>query len=173
MKVLVLAEKPSVAKEIARVMGSREKQKNYFEGPKYIVTWALGHLVGLAEPEDYDKKYQTWVLEDLPILPDNTRLKVLKETSHQFKTVQHLMKRQDVGEMIIATDAAREGELLARWILKMAKWNKPFKRLWISSQTDKAIKEGFASLKPGQQFDRLYESARCRAEADWMVGLNV
>lgn len=173
MKVLVLAEKPSVAKEIARVMGSREKQKNYFEGPKYIVTWALGHLVGLAEPEDYDKKYQTWALEDLPILPDNTRLKVLKETSHQFKTVQHLMKRSDVGEMIIATDAAREGELLARWILKMAKWNKPFRRLWISSQTDKAIKEGFASLKPGQQFDRLYESARCRAEADWMVGLNV
>lgn len=173
MKVLVLAEKPSVAKEIARVMGSREKHKSYFEGPKYVVTWALGHLIGLAEPEDYDKKYQTWALEDLPILPDSMRLKVLRETSHQYKNVQHLMKRQDIGELIIATDAAREGELLARWILKMAKWNKPFKRLWISSQTDKAIKEGFASLKPGQQFDRLYESARCRAEADWMVGLNV
>lgn len=173
MKVLVLAEKPSVAKEIARVMGSRDKHKSHYEGPKYVVTWALGHLVGLAEPEDYDKKYQTWALEDLPILPDNTRLKVLRETSHQFKAVQHLMKRQDIGEMIIATDAAREGELLARWILKMVKWNKPFKRLWISSQTDRAIKEGFASLKPGNQFDRLYESARCRAEADWMVGLNV
>lgn len=173
MKALVLAEKPSVAREIARVMGSREKHKNYFEGPKYVVTWALGHLVGLAEPEDYDHKYQTWALEDLPILPDKMKLKVLRETSHQFKTVQALLKRKDIGEMIVATDAAREGELLARWILNMAKWNKPFKRLWISSQTDKAIKEGFASLKPGSQFDRLYESARCRAEADWMVGLNV
>ncbi|QCT01418.1 DNA topoisomerase III [Paenibacillus algicola] len=173
MKILVLAEKPSVAREIARVMGSREKHKNYFEGPKYVVTWALGHLVGLAEPEDYDPKYQTWALEDLPILPERMNLKVLRETSHQFKTVQHLLKRQDIGEMIVATDAAREGELLARWILSMAKWNKPFKRLWISSQTDKAIREGFASLKPGSQFDRLYESARCRAEADWMVGLNV
>ncbi|WP_054955691.1 DNA topoisomerase III [Paenibacillus dakarensis] len=173
MKALVLAEKPSVAREIARVMGSREKHKSYFEGPKYVVTWALGHLVGLAEPEDYDHKYQTWALEDLPILPDKMKHKVLRETSHQYKAVQALLKRKDISEVIVATDAAREGELLARWILNMAKWNKPFKRLWISSQTDKAIKEGFAGLKPGSQFDRLYESARCRAEADWMVGLNV
>ncbi|WP_339181848.1 DNA topoisomerase III [Paenibacillus sp. FSL R5-0701] len=173
MKTLVLAEKPSVAREIARVMGARDKHKSYMEGPKYIVTWALGHLVGLAEPEDYDKKYATWNLEDLPILPDRTKLKVLKETNHQYKAVQQLMKRQDVGELVIATDAAREGELLARWIMQMAGWKKPFKRLWISSQTDKAIKDGFASLKPGSQFDRLYESARCRAEADWMIGLNV
>ncbi|WP_106768909.1 DNA topoisomerase III [Paenibacillus faecalis] len=173
MKALVLAEKPSVAREIARVMGSREKHKSYFEGPKYVVTWALGHLVGLAEPEDYDHKYQTWALEDLPILPDKMKLKVLRETNHQYRAVQSLLKRKDIGEVIVATDAAREGELLARWILNMAKWNKPFKRLWISSQTDKAIKEGFAALKPGSQFDRLYESARCRAEADWMVGLNV
>lgn len=173
MKDLVLAEKPSVAREIARVLGCREKQKSYMEGPKYIVTWALGHLVGLAEPEDYDHKYATWALEDLPILPDRMKLKVLRETGGQFKAVQHLMKRQDVGELIIATDAAREGELLARWIIQMAQWKKPFRRLWISSQTDKAIKEGFASLKPGREFDRLYESARCRAEADWMVGLNV
>ncbi|MFX3650562.1 MAG: DNA topoisomerase III [Paenibacillus sp.] len=173
MKTLVLAEKPSVAREIARVMGAREKHKSYLEGPKYIVTWALGHLVGLAEPEDYDKKYATWNLEDLPILPERTKLKVLKETNHQYKAVQQLMKRQDVGELVIATDAAREGELLARWIMQMAGWKKPFKRLWISSQTDKAIKDGFASLKPGSQFDRLYESARCRAEADWMIGLNV
>nr|WP_283945877.1 DNA topoisomerase III [Paenibacillus amylolyticus] len=170
---MVLAEKPSVAREIARVMGARDKHKSYMEGPKYIVTWALGHLVGLAEPEDYDKKYATWNLEDLPILPERTKLKVLKETNHQYKAVQQLMKRQDVGELVIATDAAREGELLARWILQMAGWKKPFKRLWISSQTDKAIKDGFASLKPGSQFDRLYESARCRAEADWMIGLNV
>ncbi|MDR9857760.1 DNA topoisomerase III [Paenibacillus sp. VCA1] len=173
MKSLVLAEKPSVAREIARVMGSREKHKGYFEGPQYIVTWALGHLVGLAEPEDYDHKYATWNLEDLPILPKTMKLKVLRETSHQFKIVQSLTKRQDVNKLIIATDAAREGELLARWIMKMSHWNKPFQRLWISSQTDKAIKEGFASLRPGNQFDRLYESARCRAEADWMIGLNV
>ncbi|RUT30449.1 DNA topoisomerase III [Paenibacillus zeisoli] len=173
MKILVLAEKPSVAREIARVMGSREKHKSHFEGPKYVVTWALGHLVGLAEPEDYDHKFQTWNLEDLPILPQPMKLKVLRETNHQFKAVQHLMKRSDIGELIVATDAAREGELLARWIMDMVKWNKPFKRLWISSQTDKAIKEGFASLRPGSQFDRLYQSARCRAEADWMVGLNV
>ncbi|WP_445670632.1 DNA topoisomerase III [Paenibacillus sp. FSL R7-0026] len=162
-----------MAREIARVMGARDKHKSYMEGPKYIVTWALGHLVGLAEPEDYDKKYATWNLEDLPILPERTKLKVLKETNHQYKAVQQLMKRQDVGELVIATDAAREGELLARWIMQMAGWKKPFKRLWISSQTDKAIKDGFASLKPGSQFDRLYESARCRAEADWMIGLNV
>ncbi|CAI6085342.1 DNA topoisomerase 3 [Paenibacillus sp. JJ-100] len=173
MKTLVLAEKPSVAREIARVMGARDKHKSYMEGPKYIVTWALGHLVGLAEPEDYDKKYATWNLEDLPILPERTKLKVLRETNHQYKAVQQLMKRQDVGELVIATDAAREGELLARWIMQMAQWKKTFKRLWISSQTDKAIKDGFASLKPGSQFDRLYESARCRAEADWMIGLNV
>ncbi|MGG1615683.1 DNA topoisomerase III [Paenibacillus sp. NRS-1782] len=173
MKVLVLAEKPSVAREIARVMGSREKHKSYIEGPKYVVTWALGHLVGLAEPEDYDSKYATWNLEDLPILPKSTKLKVLRESNHQFKAVQQLLKRQDIGELIVATDAAREGELLARWIIQMANWKKPFRRLWISSQTDKAIKEGFAKLLPGQQFDRLYESARCRAEADWMIGLNV
>lgn len=173
MKTLVLAEKPSVAREIARVMGARDKHKSYMEGPKYIVTWALGHLVGLAEPEDYDKKYATWNLEDLPILPERTKLKVLKETNHQYKAVAQLMKRQDVGELVIATDAAREGELLARWIMQMAQWKKPFKRLWISSQTDKAIRDGFAALKPGSQFDRLYESARCRAEADWMIGLNV
>ncbi|MNW33659.1 DNA topoisomerase 3 [compost metagenome] len=173
MKTLVLAEKPSVAREIARVMGARDKHKSHLEGPKYVVTWALGHLVGLAEPEDYDHKYATWNLEDLPILPQRTKLKVLRETNHQYKAVQQLMKRQDIGELVIATDAAREGELLARWIMQMAQWKKPFKRLWISSQTDKAIKEGFASLKPGSQFDRLYESARCRAEADWMIGLNV
>ncbi|WP_339317663.1 DNA topoisomerase 3 [Paenibacillus sp. FSL R10-2734] len=173
MKTLVLAEKPSVAREIARVMGCNNKQKSYIEGPKYVVTWALGHLVGLAEPEDYNKKFATWALEDLPILPEKSKLKVLRETSQQYKAVQHLMKRQDIEELIVATDAAREGELLARWIMNMAGWKKPFRRLWISSQTDKAIKEGFAKLRPGREFDRLYESARCRAEADWMIGLNV
>ncbi|WP_374020152.1 DNA topoisomerase III [Paenibacillus thiaminolyticus] len=173
MKSLVLAEKPSVARELARVLGCRNSHKTYFEGPDYVVTWALGHLVGLAEPEDYDKKYQTWRLEDLPIIPDQMRLKVLRESSHQFKAVQQLCKRQDLKDLIVATDAAREGELLARWIMQMVKWNKPFHRLWISSQTDKAIREGFRQLKPGKAFDRLYESARCRAEADWLIGLNV
>ncbi|RJG24254.1 DNA topoisomerase III [Paenibacillus thiaminolyticus] len=173
MKSLVLAEKPSVARELARVLGCRNSHKTYFEGPDYVVTWALGHLVGLAEPEDYDKKYQTWRLEDLPIIPDRMRLKVLRESSHQFKAVQQLCKRQDLKDLIVATDAAREGELLARWIMQMVKWNKPFHRLWISSQTDKAIREGFRQLKPGKAFDRLYESARCRAEADWLIGLNV
>ncbi|WCF07605.1 DNA topoisomerase III [Paenibacillus thiaminolyticus] len=173
MKSLVLAEKPSVARELARVLGCRNSHKTYFEGPDYVVTWALGHLVGLAEPEDYDKNYQTWRLEDLPIIPDRMRLKVLRESSHQFKAVQQLCKRQDLKDLIVATDAAREGELLARWIMQMVKWNKPFHRLWISSQTDKAIREGFRQLKPGKAFDRLYESARCRAEADWLIGLNV
>lgn len=173
MKSLVLAEKPSVAREIARVLGCTEKHKQYMEGPHYIVTWALGHLVGLAEPEDYDKKYQQWKLEDLPMLPDKMKLTVLRESAHQFRAVQALAKRGDLKELIIATDAAREGELLARWIMQMVKWNKPFKRLWISSQTDKAIREGFRALKPGTEFDRLYESARCRAESDWLIGLNV
>ncbi|KWX87223.1 DNA topoisomerase III, partial [Paenibacillus riograndensis] len=173
MKVLVLAEKPSVAREIARVMGCGHKQKSYIEGPKYVVTWALGHLVGLAEPEDYNNKFANWALEDLPILPEKAKLKVLRETSQQYKAVQQLMKRQDIEELIVATDAAREGELLARWIMNMAGWKKPFRRLWISSQTDKAIREGFASLRPGREFDRMYASARCRAEADWMIGRNV
>ncbi|MHA6483121.1 DNA topoisomerase III [Paenibacillus sp. strain BS8-2] len=173
MKALVLAEKPSVAKEIARVLGCGGKQKGYFEGGRYVVTWALGHLVTLAEPEDYDVKFRTWNLEDLPLLPEKMNLKVLKETSHQYRTVAQLCKRSDIGEMIIATDAGREGELVARWIMELANWRKPFKRLWISSQTDKAIKDGFASLKPGKDYNHLYASAVCRAEADWLIGLNM
>lgn len=173
MKSLVLAEKPSVAKEIARVLGCKEKHKSSFEGPGYVVTWALGHLVELAEPEDYDPKYRTWNLEDLPIVPAKMNLKVIRETSHQYKAIAQLCKRSDIGELIIATDAGREGELVARWIMELANWRKPFKRLWISSQTDKAIREGFDKLKPGREYDRLYASAVCRAEADWLIGLNV
>ncbi|GEN35735.1 DNA topoisomerase 3 [Aneurinibacillus danicus] len=173
MKTLVLAEKPSVGREIARVLGCTQKHKNYIEGPKYIVTWALGHLVELAEPEDYDPKYKTWRLEDLPIVPDRMRLKVIKESSHQFRAISQLAKRGDIKDLIIATDAGREGELVARWIMEMIRWRKPFKRLWISSQTDKAIKEGFASVKPGPAYDDLYQSAVCRAEADWLIGLNI
>lgn len=173
MKSLVLAEKPSVAKELARVLGANGKQKSWFEGPKYVVTWALGHLVELAEPEDYDPKYRTWRLEDLPIIPDRMRLKTIRETSHQYKAVAQLCKRNDISELIIATDAGREGELVARWIMELVQWRKPFKRLWISSQTDKAIRDGFNNLKPGRDYDRLFASAVCRAEADWLIGLNI
>lgn len=173
MKSLVLAEKPSVAKEIARVLGCTQKQKHYIEGPDYVVTWALGHLVTLAEPEDYDSKYKTWELEDLPLMPERMKLKVIKETSPQFRAISQLAKRGDLKQLIIATDAGREGELVARWIMEEVHWRKPFQRLWISSQTDKAILEGFAKLKPGHDYDPLYQSAVCRAEADWLIGLNI
>ncbi|TCZ75155.1 DNA topoisomerase III [Paenibacillus albiflavus] len=173
MKSLVLCEKPSVAKEIARVLGCKEKHKSYIEGPAYIVTWALGHLVELSEPEDYDPKYKTWKLEDLPLLPSTMKLKIMRETSHQYKAIAQLCKRNDLKELIVATDAGREGELVARWIMEMVHWRKPFRRLWISSQTDKAIRDGFAHLRPGKDYDNLYASAVCRAEADWLIGLNV
>lgn len=173
MKSLVLAEKPSVAKEIARVLGCQQKHKHYMEGPGYVVTWALGHLVTLAEPEEYDPKYKNWNLDDLPLLPSRMKLKIIRETTPQFKAIAQLAKRGDLEQLIIATDAGREGELVARWIMEMIHWKKPFKRLWISSQTDKAIRDGFASLKPGQAYDPLYRSAVCRAEADWLIGLNI
>ncbi|CAM3384037.1 DNA topoisomerase III [Aeromicrobium ponti] len=173
MKSLVLAEKPSVAREIARVLGCRQSHKSYIEGDKYVVTWALGHLIELKMPEHYDSKYKTWKLEDLPIIPDQMGLKVMKQTSHQYKAIENLAKRTNINEVIIATDAGREGELVARWILEKIRWRKPIKRLWISSVTDRAIRDGFKNLKPGKQFDDLYESAVCRAEADWLIGLNV
>lgn len=173
MKQLVLAEKPSVAREIARVLNCSTKGKGYFEGPKYIITWALGHLVTLAEPEEYDKKLKEWRMEDLPMLPSNMKLKVIRQTFRQFTVIKNLTKRNDLNELIIATDAGREGELVARWIMEEVHWKKPFKRLWISSQTDTAIKEGFANLKPGIQYNNLYNAAVCRAEADWLIGLNV
>ena len=173
MKSLVLAEKPSVARELARVLGCNQKHKSYMEGNQYIVTWALGHLIELKMPEHYDTKYKTWNLEDLPIIPQKMGLMVMKQTNHQFRAIETLAKRKDINECIIATDAGREGELVARWILDKIRWNKPLKRLWISSQTDKAIKDGFKQLKPGKQFEDLYHSAVCRAEADWLIGLNV
>lgn len=173
MKALVLAEKPSVGREIARVLKCGMKNKGYIEGPQYVVTWSLGHLVTLAEPDDYDKKYKEWRLEDLPMLPSNMKLKVIRQTSHQYQVVRNLMKRDDIKELVIATDAGREGELVARWIMVLANWKKPFRRLWISSQTDDAIREGFASLKAGAAYNNLYDAAVCRAEADWLIGLNV
>lgn len=172
-KQLVLAEKPSVARDIARVIGANRKANGYIEGDRYVVTWALGHLVTLADPELYDDKYKAWRLEDLPMLPDKMKLVVIKQTAKQYKTVSSLMSRKDIDSLIIATDAGREGELVARWIMMKSHFKKPAFRLWISSQTDKAIKEGFASLKPAKQYDNLYYSAQARAEADWLVGLNV
>ncbi len=173
MKSLVLAEKPSVGKDLARVLGCRRGGRGYLEGPEYVVTWAMGHLVELADPGTYDSRYKTWKLEDLPILPKKMKFKVIKRTSRQFYLIKSLMKRSDIGLLIIATDAGREGELVARLIMKLASWKGPFKRLWISSQTSKAIKEGFGSLKDGHAYDGLYEAALCRGEADWIVGLNV
>ena len=172
-KILVLTEKPSVARDIAKVLNCNQSSDGYLSGSKYIITWALGHLVTLADPEVYGEKYKKWNLEDLPMLPEKMELVVIKQTSKQFGIVRGLMKRTDIDELVIATDSGREGELVARWIIEKAGFRKPLKRLWISSQTDKAIKEGFANLKPGRDYENLYMSARCRSEADWYVGLNV
>lgn len=171
-KTLVLAEKPSVGRDIARVLNCTKKGNGYMEGSNYIVTWALGHLVTLADPETYDDKYKTWNLEDLPMLPPNLKLVVMKKTSKQFSAVKTQMTRNDVSEIVIATDAGREGELVARWIIEKARIQKPIKRLWISSVTDKAIRDGFKQLKPGKNYENLYVSAVARSEADWYVGLN-
>ena len=171
-KIVLLSEKPSVGGDIGRVLGCNKKGNGYLEGNKYIVTWALGHLVTLADPETYDKKYKTWEIEDLPILPKYLKLVVIKKSSKQFFIVKKLMNRKDVSEIIIATDAGREGELVARWIIEKAYVKKPIKRLWISSVTDKAIRDGFNNLKSGKSYENLYESAVARAEADWVVGIN-
>lgn len=171
-KSLVLAEKPSVARDIASVLKCHKKGNGYIEGDQYIVTWALGHLVTLADPESYDVKYKSWNLEDLPMLPENLKLTVIKQSGKQFNAVKSQLTRSDVHEIIIATDAGREGELVARWIIAKAKVNKPIKRLWISSVTDKAIKDGFANLKPGKNYENLYHAAVARSEADWFLGLN-
>ena len=171
-KTLVLAEKPSVARDIARVLGCKQKGDGCIIGPNYIITWALGHLVTLADPDAYDDRYKAWRLEDLPMLPDKMKLVTIKQTSKQYRAVSALMKREDVDKLVIATDAGREGELVARWIMMKAHCKKPAYRLWISSQTDKAIKEGFQNLKPAKEYDNLYHSAQARAEADWLVGLN-
>ncbi|BDH60508.1 DNA topoisomerase 3 [Lysinibacillus sp. PLM2] len=171
-KSVVLAEKPSVARDIANVLKCHKKGNGFLEGDKYIVTWALGHLVTLADPESYDVKYKTWNLEDLPMLPERLKLTTIKQTGKQFNAVKSQLTRNDVNEIIIATDAGREGELVARWIIDRVKVNKPVKRLWISSVTDKAIKEGFQNLKPGKAYENLYHAAVARSEADWYIGLN-
>ena len=169
----MLAEKPSVARELARVLGCTKRAEGFIDGAKYTVTWALGHLVTLATPDKYSKDYEKWRMEHLPILPDKIKLEVIKETAKQFKIVKELLKKESTDSLIIATDAGREGELVARWIVEKASFKKPIERLWISSQTDKAIKEGFAKLKDGKEYENLYKSGVCRAHADWIVGLNI
>ena len=173
MKKLILAEKPSVARDIGRILNANEKKKNYLEGKNYVITWALGHLLGLKMPEDLNKKWEKCQLETLPMLPKFIGTKPLPKTRSQLKTIESLVKRKDINEIVIATDAGREGELVARWILQYVHANKKVTRLWISSQTDKAVKQGFKELKPAEKYDNLYESALARATADWLVGLNV
>ncbi len=171
-KIVVIAEKPSVGRDIARVLKCNKKINGAIEGNQYIVTWGLGHLVTLSDPERYDDKYKEWNMRDLPMIPKTLRLEVIKQTGKQFQAVKAQIQRKDVSEIVIATDAGREGELVARWILEKVGNQKPTKRLWISSVTDKAIREGFANLKPGKDYDNLYRAAVCRAEADWLVGIN-
>lgn len=172
MKSLVIAEKPSVARDIARVLHCKDKRDGALEGKEYIVTWALGHLVTLADPEEYDKKYEKWEMSSLPMMPQEMKLVVIRQTAKQYQAVKKQLFRKDVGEIIIATDAGREGELVARWILEKSGCRKPLKRLWISSVTDKAIKEGFSRLRDGREYENLYKAAAARAEADWLVGMN-
>ncbi len=152
MKHLVIAEKPSVARDIARVLpDARRRSNDYMEGKDYIVTWALGHLVTLADPEQYGEQYKTWSMDTLPMLPSHWKLVVIRQTAQQYHAVKGQIFRKDVSDIIIATDAGREGELVARWILENAGSQKPLKRLWISSVTDKAIRDGFAHLRPGKR----------------------
>lgn len=173
MKKLVIAEKPSVAKDLAKVLGASQQKKTYYEGKQYIITWCYGHLLTLKMPEDYRKEWAQWSLEQLPMLPKKFGIKPLPKTRGQLKAIGQLAKRSDIQGAVIATDAGREGELVARWVLEYIHFNKPVERLWISSQTDRAILDGFRHLAPATQYDHLYESALTRAKADWVVGLNV
>ena len=172
MKKLIVAEKPSVAKDIARVLGVKTRAEGYLYGEEYVVTWAIGHLVSLCEPGEVNDKWQKWNMEDLPMLPQRIPLKVLPATKSQFAIVKKLMNSDKIASIICATDSAREGELIFRYIYEMAGCQKSVERLWISSMTDAAIRQGFENLKSAACYDALYESARCRSIADWMVGMN-
>ena len=169
---LVIAEKPSVAHSIAAVIGATEKQNGYWQGGGYLVSWCIGHLVSFAEAGQYDEKYCKWRYEDLPILPQPWQFIVPDEKKQQFEIVRALLNRPDVDSVTAATDAGREGELIFRLVYQMADCTKPVKRLWISSMEDAAIREGFANLRPDSDYDALYQSALCRAKADWLVGIN-
>lgn len=170
--IVVVAEKPSVGRDIARVLQCREKGEGYLKGKDYIVTWAVGHLVTLCEPDEINEQYKKWRMADLPILPEHIPTKVISKTKSQFSVIKKLINAADTEKVICATDAGREGELIFRLIYHQAKCKKPFDRLWISSMTDEAIREGFATLKSGEAYDPLYASAKCRSEADWLVGMN-
>ena len=172
MSKLVLAEKPSVAQSIAKVLGATKRGDGYLEGNGYIVSWCVGHLVELAQPQSYDEKYGKWVYDDLPILPEQWKYQVSPTTKKQFDILKELMKRQDVESLVCATDAGREGELIFRLVYHQCRCKKPFERLWISSMEDSAIREGFERLKPSTEYDALYEAALCRERADWIVGIN-
>ena len=169
---LVIAEKPSVAQSLARVIGATKRQDGYLEGNGYLVSWCIGHLVELSEPETYDERYSKWRLEDLPILPERFLYEVSAGTSKQYKILKGLMERPDVESLVCATDAGREGELIFRLVYNQCRCKKPFERLWISSMEDAAIRDGFRDLKPGTAYDNLYEAALCRERADWIVGMN-
>lgn len=171
-KILVVAEKPSVARDIAKVLKATQKGDGCLVGEKYVISWAVGHLVTLAEPEDYDEKYKKWKFSTLPILPEEMKLKAITQTRPQLKILHQWMNSGEVDSLICATDSGREGELIFRYIYEITKCKKPFQRLWISSMTEEAIRDGFASLKDGKEYDLLYASAKCRSEADWLVGMN-
>ena len=169
---LVIAEKPSVARSIAGVIGATEKHAGYLEGNGYVVSWCIGHLVSFADAGRYDERFKKWRYEDLPILPEPWQYIIPDDKKQQFDVLRSLMERDDVTGLVCATDAGREGELIFRFVYQMAGCKKPFKRLWISSMEDSAIRDGFAHLKPGTDYDPLYQSALCRAKADWLVGIN-
>ena len=172
MSKLVICEKPSVAQSIGKVLGASKRCDGYLEGGGYLVSWCVGHLVELAQPEAYGETYAKWRLEDLPILPEKWRYQVSPSTKKQFQVLKELMGREDVASIVEATDAGREGELIFRLVYDQCKCKKPFERLWISSMEDAAIREGFARLRPGTEYDALYEAALCRERADWIVGIN-
>lgn len=169
---LVIAEKPSVAQSLAKVIGANQKKDGYLEGNGYIVSWCVGHLIELANPEHYDEKYKKWRKEDLPFFPAPFSYQVTASTKKQYQVLKDFMKRSDVDSLVEATDAGREGELIFCLVYKQAGCKKPFERLWISSMEDKAIKEGFENLSPSADYDDLYEAALCRERADWLVGIN-
>ena len=169
---LVLAEKPSVAMSLSKVIGADQRGDGYMEGNGYLVSWCVGHLVELSQPEAYDEKYAKWKYDDLPILPEHWQYQVSASTKKQFGILKKLMQRKDVESLICATDAGREGELIFRLVYHQCGCKKPVERLWISSMEDSAIREGFQKLRPGTEYDALYEAALCRERADWIVGIN-
>lgn len=169
---LVITEKPSVAMSVSKVIGATQRSDGYMEGSGYLVSWCIGHLVELSEPQAYDERYGKWSYNDLPILPERWKYQITPATKKQFGILKKLMERSDVESIVCATDAGREGELIFRLVYHQCGCKKPFERLWISSMEDSAIREGFANLRPGAEYDALYEAALCRERADWIVGIN-